>query len=40
MEVILNQDLVEPFRIDVIKKPVKIAVIKKDNMKKQPSLNT
>ena len=38
IEVILNQELGEPFRRDAMKKPVKIAGIKKEDMKKQPSL--
>ena len=40
IEVILNQELGEPFRRDAMKKPVKVAGIKKDDMKKQPSLNS
>ena len=38
IEVILNQELGEPFRRDAMKKPVKIAGIKKEDMIKQPSL--
>ena len=38
IEVILNQELGEPFRRDAMKKPVKIAGINKADMKKQPSL--
>ena len=38
IEVILNQELGEPFRRDAMKKPVKVAGISKDDMKKQPSL--
>jgi sulfoacetaldehyde acetyltransferase len=38
IEVILNQELGEPFRRDAMKKPVKVAGINKDDMKKQPSL--
>ena len=38
IEVILNQELGEPFRRDAMKKPVKVAGIKKEDMKKQPSL--
>ena len=40
IEVILNQELGEPFRRDAMKKPVRVAGIKKEDMKKQPSLNT
>ena len=40
IEVILNQELGEPFRRDAMKKPVKVAGIKKEDMKKQPSLNS
>ena len=39
IEVILNQELGEPFRRDAMKKPVKVAGIKKEDMKKQSSLN-
>ena len=38
IEVILNQELGEPFRRDAMKKPVKIAGIKKEDMKSQKSL--
>ncbi|MBM3630739.1 MAG: sulfoacetaldehyde acetyltransferase [Alphaproteobacteria bacterium] len=38
IEVILNQELGEPFRRDAMKKPVRIAGIKKEDMKKQASL--
>ncbi|MDC1224048.1 sulfoacetaldehyde acetyltransferase [Pelagibacteraceae bacterium] len=38
IEVILNQELGEPFRRDAMKKPVKVAGIKKSDMKKQLSL--
>ena len=38
IEVILNQELGEPFRRDAMKKPVKIAGIKKEDMKVQKSL--
>ena len=38
IEVILNQELGEPFRRDAMKRPVKVAGINKDDMKKQPSL--
>ena len=38
IEVILNQELGEPFRRDAMKKPVKVAGINKEDMKKQPSL--
>jgi sulfoacetaldehyde acetyltransferase len=40
IEIILNQELGEPFRRDAMKKPVKVAGIKKEDMKKQPSLVT
>ncbi len=40
IEVILNQELGEPFRRDAMKKPVRVAGVKKEDMKKQPSLNT
>ena len=40
IEVILNQELGEPFRRDAMKKPVKVAGIKKEDMKKQASLNS
>ncbi len=40
IEVILNQELGEPFRRDAMKKPVKVAGIKKEDMKKQTSLNS
>jgi len=38
IEVILNQELGEPFRRDAMKAPVKVAGINKADMKKQPSL--
>ncbi len=38
IEVILNQELGEPFRRDAMKKPVRVAGIKKDDMKPQKSL--
>ncbi|MSP10333.1 MAG: sulfoacetaldehyde acetyltransferase [Pelagibacteraceae bacterium] len=38
IEVILNQELGEPFRRDAMKKPVRIAGIKKEDMRKQASL--
>ena len=38
IEVILNQELGEPFRRDAMKKPVKVAGINKEDMRKQPSL--
>ena len=38
IEVILNQELGEPFRRDAMKKPVKVAGINKEDMIKQPSL--
>ena len=37
IEVILNQELGEPFRRDAMKKPVKVAGIKKEDMQKQQS---
>jgi len=40
IEVILNQELGEPFRRDAMKKPVKVAGINKTDMKKQPSLTS
>ena len=39
IEVILNQELGEPFRRDAMKKPVRVAGIKKDDMRPQKSLN-
>ncbi len=39
IEVILNQELGEPFRRDAMKKPVKVAGIKKTDMKPQKNLN-
>jgi sulfoacetaldehyde acetyltransferase len=39
IEVILNQELGEPFRRDAMKKPVKVAGIKKEDMRPQKSLN-
>ncbi len=39
IEVILNQELGEPFRRDAMKKPVKVAGINKADMKPQKSLN-
>ena len=38
IEVILNQELGEPFRRDAMKKPVKVAGIKKEDMVKQKNL--
>ncbi len=38
IEVILNQELGEPFRRDAMKKPVKIAGIKKEDMRPQKSI--
>ena len=38
IEVILNQELGDPFRRDAMKKPVKGAGINKEDMVKQPSL--
>ena len=37
IEVILNQELGEPFRRDAMKKPVKVAGIDKGDMRPQPS---
>ncbi len=39
IEVILNQELGEPFRRDAMKKPVTVAGIKKEDMKPQKALN-
>ena len=39
IEVILNQELGEPFRRDAMKKPVRVAGIKKADMKSQKGLN-
>ena len=39
IEVILNQELGEPFRRDAMKKPVKVAGIDKSDMRPQKSLN-
>jgi len=39
IEVILNQELGEPFRRDAMKKPVRVAGINKEDMKPQKSLN-
>jgi sulfoacetaldehyde acetyltransferase len=39
IEVILNQELGEPFRRDAMKKPVKVAGIKKEDMRPQKDLN-
>jgi len=39
IEVVLNQELGEPFRRDAMKKPVKVAGIKKEDMKPQKGLN-
>ncbi len=39
IEVILNQELGEPFRRDAMKKPVRVAGINKKDMKPQKSLN-
>ena len=38
IEVILNQELGEPFRRDAMKKPVQVAGIKKGDMKPQKGL--
>jgi len=39
IEVILNQELGEPFRRDAMKKPVKVAGIKKSDMRPQKDLS-
>ena len=39
IEVILNQELGDPFRRDAMKKPVKIAGISKSDMNPQKGLN-
>ena len=39
IEIILNQELGEPFRRDAMKKPVSVAGIKKEDMKPQKGLN-
>ncbi len=39
IEIILNQELGEPFRRDAMKKPVRVAGIKKTDMKSQKGLN-
>ena len=39
IEVILNQELGEPFRRDAMKKPVKVAGINKEDMRPQKNLN-
>ena len=39
IEVILNQELGEPFRRDAMKTPVEVAGIKKEDMKSQNLLN-
>ena len=39
IEVILNQELGEPFRRDAMKKPVRVAGIDKKDMRPQKSLN-
>ena len=38
IEIILNQELGEPFRRDAMKKPVKVAGISKKDMKVQKNL--
>ena len=38
IEIILNQELGEPFRRDAMKKPVQVAGINKEDMKSQKSL--
>ena len=39
IEIILNQELGEPFRRDAMKKPVEVAGINKEDMKPQISEN-
>ena len=39
IEIILNQELGDPFRRDAMKKPVTVAGIKKEDMKPQKGLN-
>ena len=39
IEVILNQELGEPFRRDAMKKPVKVAGINKSDMRPQKGIN-
>jgi sulfoacetaldehyde acetyltransferase len=39
IEVILNQELGEPFRRDAMKKPVVVAGIKREDMRPQPTAN-
>ena len=39
IEVILNQELGEPFRRDAMKRPVRVAGIDKKDMRPQKSLN-
>ncbi len=39
IEVILNQELGEPFRRDAMKKPVRVAGVKKEDMRPQKGLN-
>ena len=39
IEIILNQELGDPFRRDAMKKPVKVAGIQKSDMKPQKGLN-
>jgi len=38
IEIILNQELGDPFRRDAMKKPVKVAGIKKEDMRPQKAL--
>ena len=38
IEVILNQELGEPFRRDAMKKPVVVAGIKREDMRPQPAV--
>jgi sulfoacetaldehyde acetyltransferase len=38
IEVLLNQELGEPFRRDAMKKPVVVAGIKREDMRPQPAL--
>ena len=39
IEIILNQELGEPFRRDAMKKPVEVAGINKKDMRPQKSIN-
>ena len=39
VEIVLNQELGEPFRRDAMKKPVRVAGIRKEDMMVQKSFN-